>query len=154
MRFTRARDLVPAGLVVAVAVYLAAQLLYDRLPPLPRLAGLTLLALAVVEALFGFALRSRIQREEGRSVQPLTAARAVALAKASSLLGSIMAGAWLGLLGYVLPQSGRVDAAEHDVTVAVVGVVCALALIGAALWLEHCCRTPDDPDERRGDPIR
>jgi hypothetical protein len=25
--------------------------------------------------------------------------------------------------------------------------VAALALVGAALWLEHCCRTPDDPSD-------
>jgi hypothetical protein len=25
--------------------------------------------------------------------------------------------------------------------------VCALALVGGALWLERCCRTPDDPDD-------
>ncbi|GAA3025929.1 DUF3180 domain-containing protein [Actinokineospora globicatena] len=153
MRFTTARDLVLAGLIGAVVVYLALRLLYGDLPPLPQLAGITLLVLAVVEALFGFGLRDRI-KGNGKPVQALTAARAVALAKASSLLGAIMVGAWLGVLGYVLPDSGQVAAAKHDVVSAVIGLGCAAALIGAALWLEHCCRTPPDRDDQRRDPIR
>ncbi|RLK59833.1 DUF3180 domain-containing protein [Actinokineospora cianjurensis] len=153
MTFTKPRDLVLAGLVGAVVVYLALRVLYGDLPPLPRLAGITLLVLAVVEALFGFGLRDRI-KGTGKAVQPLTAARAVALAKASSVLGAIMVGAWLGVLGYVLPESAEVAAAKHDVASAVVGVVCAAALIAAALWLESCCRTPDDRDDQRRDPIR
>ncbi|WP_026422858.1 DUF3180 domain-containing protein [Actinokineospora inagensis] len=153
MKPTKARDLVPAGLVTAVVVYLALRLLYGVLPPLPRLAGITLLVLAVVEALFGFALRGRI-RAEDKAVQPLTAARAVALAKASSLLGSIMLGAWLGVLGYVAPESANFDAAKHDIASAVVGAACAAALIAAAVWLEFCCRTPGNPDDQRQDPNR
>ncbi|GLZ40351.1 DUF3180 domain-containing protein [Actinokineospora sp. NBRC 105648] len=148
MRFTKPRDLLPAGAIGAVVVYLALRLLYGQLRPLPTLAGITLLVLAIVEVAFGFALRARIRGAEGRPVQPLTAARAVALAKASSLLGAIMLGAWLGVLGFVLPKSAQVDAAKHDVSAGVVGAICAAVLIGAALWLESCCRTPEDPDER------
>ncbi|GAA2987787.1 DUF3180 domain-containing protein [Actinokineospora diospyrosa] len=147
MRFTKARDLVPAAIIGAVVGYLALRQFYGDLPPLPRLAGITLLVLAIVEALFGFGLRSRIKA--GKPIQALSAARAVALAKASSLLGAIMLGAWLGVLGYVVPESAQVDAARHDVASAVVGVVCAAALIGGALWLEFCCRTPPDHDDQR-----
>ncbi|WP_018683834.1 DUF3180 domain-containing protein [Actinokineospora enzanensis] len=155
MRFTKARDLVPVGLIAAVVVYLAVRLFYEQLPTLPRLGGVTLLVLAVVEALFGFGLRARIRgRSPERPVQPLTAARAVALAKASSLLGALMLGAWLGVLGYVAPESVDIQAARHDLQSAVIGAVCAAALIGAALWLEACCKTPDDPDEQHRDPIR
>lgn len=152
MRFTRAGDLVAAGLIAAVVVYLALRLVYGELPPLPTFAGVTLLVLAVVEAAFGHALRGRIRGVGGaRPPQPLTAARAVALAKASSLLGAIMLGAWLAVLGYVLPESAQVDAARGDIPSAVVGAVCAASLIAAALWLESCCRTPRDPDDQRRD---
>ena len=47
---------------------------------------------------------------------------------------------------YTAPQSGSVSAAASDTAAAAVGLVCALVLVGGALWLEHCCRTPDDPD--------
>ncbi|GAA4290255.1 DUF3180 domain-containing protein [Actinokineospora soli] len=150
MRFTKASDLVPAGLVTAVALYLLIRGLYGELPPLPTFAGAPLLVLAVVEAVFGYALRGRIRRTStGKPLQPLTAARALALAKASSLLGAIMLGAWLAVLAYVVPESDRVEAARADIPSAAIGAVCAAVLIGAALWLESCCRTPDDPDDQR-----
>lgn len=152
MRFTKAADLVPAGAVAAVVVHLLVRFLYADLPALPTLAGITLLALAAAEAALGYSLRSRIRDPKpGKPVQALTAARALALAKASSLLGAIMVGAWLGVLGYVLPESAQVDAAKDDVPSAVVGALCAAALIGAALWLESCCRTPDDPYDQHRD---
>jgi len=149
MHFTRARDLVVAGVLAAGIVYLTVRVIYGDLIPLPTLAGITLLVLAIVEAALGASLRSRIRRPEpGRRVQPLTAARAVALAKASSLLGAIMLGAWLGLLGYVLPRRSEVDAAAHDTPSAVIGIGCAAVLIAAALYLEWCCRTPRDQDNQ------
>jgi hypothetical protein len=149
MHFTRARDLVTAGLVTAVVAYLLVRVLYGQLPPLPTFAGVTLLVLAIVEAVLGFSLRTRIRSPRAdRPVQPLTAARAVALAKASSLLGAIMAGAWLGLLGYVLPRGAEITAAADDLPSTVVGVICSALLIAAALWLEWCCRTPRDQDNQ------
>ena len=108
-------------------------------------AGATLGVLGIAEALAGNALRARILRRPGaRPVQPLVAARAVLLAKASSLAGAIMAGVWTGLLVYVLPRSAEVTAAASDSLAATVGLVCALVLVAGALWLERCCRTPDD----------
>ncbi|HEY7592110.1 MAG TPA: DUF3180 domain-containing protein [Actinophytocola sp.] len=149
MHFTRARDLVAAGLLAAGTVFLLMQVAYGDLPPLPTFAGVTLLVLAVIEAALGASLRARIRKPEGgRPVQPLTAARAVALAKASSLLGAIMLGAWLGILGYLLPRRAEVTAAADDVPSAVIGLACAAALIAAALYLEWCCRTPRDQDNQ------
>ena len=157
MRFTRARDLVTAGVFTAVVVYLGVRLLSGELPPLPTFAGVTLAVLAVVEAALGTSLRGRIRRmvegkpDGGRPLQPLTAARAVALAKASSLLGAIMLGAWLGVLGYLLPRRAELSAAADDLPSAIIGAVCAAALIAAALWLEHCCRAPHDRDDQRSE---
>jgi hypothetical protein len=147
MRFTRAWDLISAGVIAAVVVYLAVKLLYGKLPPLPPFAGVTLAVLAVVEGLLGASLRDRIRHpDQGKPLQPLTAARAVALAKASSLLGAIMLGAWLAVLVYLLPRQGELAAAADDLPSAIVGAICAAVLIGAALWLEYCCRAPRDPD--------
>jgi cobalamin synthase len=149
MHFTRARDLAAAGLVTAVLVHLLVRVLYGQLPAMPTFAGVTLLVLAVVEAVLAFSLRSRIRNPgEGRPLQPLTAARAVALAKASSLLGAIMLGAWLGLGVYVLPRRAEITAAAADFRSTVVGVTCSALLIAAALWLEWCCRTPRDQDNQ------
>lgn len=155
MRFTRARDLATACVVAIVVVYLAVRLLYGSLPPLPPLAGVTLLVLAIVEAALGTSLRGRIRRMaegrpvDGKPLQPLTVARAVALAKASSLLGAIMLGAWVGVLAYLLPLRTELSAAANDVPSGIIGVVCSIALIAAALWLEYCCRAPRDRGDQR-----
>ena len=150
MTATRPRDLAVAALVAGVVVHLLVRLAYGSLPAIPALAGATLGVLGVAEAIAGSALRARIERRPGTEpVQPLVAARAVLVAQASALGGSIMAGAWAGLLLYVLPRSGELVAAAADTAGAAVGLACALLLVGGALWLERCCRTPDDPDRER-----
>ncbi|GLY55295.1 DUF3180 domain-containing protein [Lentzea sp. NBRC 102530] len=145
MRFTRPRDLTAVALIAALLAHLLLRLAYDTLPPLPVLAGSTLFVIAVVEVVLAFSLRARIQRRPGaRPVQPLTAARAVALAKASSVLGALMLGAWTGVLVYVIPVRDSFPAASNDLVAAVIGMISAVALTAAALWLEHCCKTPKE----------
>ena len=150
MKPTRLRDLAAVAVVAALLGNLVIQLSYAALPGFPLLAGATLGVLGVAEALAGNALRARIQRRPGaRPVQPLVAARAVLLAKASALAGAIMAGVWAGLLAHVLPRSAEVTAAASDAVSGAVGLICALGLVAGALWLERCCRTPDEepPDQ-------
>ncbi|MDT0348011.1 DUF3180 domain-containing protein [Pseudonocardia charpentierae] len=143
----RPRDLVVTALVVAVVVHLLVRLTYGSLPAFPLSAGLPLAVLGLAEAIGGSALRSRIRDRSGaRPVQPLVAARAVLVARASALAGAVMTGVWAGLLAYVAPRSGDVAAAAGDTTAAALGVVGALVLVGGGLWLQHCCRTPDDPE--------
>jgi hypothetical protein len=149
MHFTRPRELIFAGVIGLVLAYLVFKVGYGSIPRLPTMAGVTLLLLAVVEAVLAFTLRDRIK--SGRVLAGITFARAVALAKASSLLGALMLGAWAGALAYLVPRADRITAASDDLPAAEVGMACAAALIAAALWLEHCCRTPEprDPDDRR-----
>lgn len=149
---TRARDLVGAAAVAAVLVSLLLQLSYGDLPTLPTLAGTTLFAFAVAEVVLGTTLRTRIrQRPRTRPVQALTAVKALVLAKASSLAGAITGGAWLGVLGHVLPLRSQLQSAASDTVTASIGAVCAGALVAAGLWLEYCCRTPDDPEDAEPD---
>ncbi len=143
----RPRNLVVTALVVAVVVHLLVRLTYGSLPAFPLSAGLPLAVLGLAEAIGGSALRSRIRDRSGaRPVQPLVAARAVLVARASALAGAVMTGVWAGLLAYVAPRSGDVAAAAGDTTAAALGVVGALVLVAGGLWLQHCCRTPDDPE--------
>jgi hypothetical protein len=147
---TRPRELFAAGLVAAVVVAVLVRLVYGSLPSFPVLGGATLGVLGVAEAIAGSALRARIRQRPGTlPVQPLVAARAVLVAKASALAGALMAGGWLGLLVHVLPRVGEISAAAGDAVAAGVGLACALLLVGGALWLEHCLRTPDDPEQNR-----
>jgi hypothetical protein len=143
---TRPRDLVLPAAGAAVAVHLVVRLTYGSLPTFPLGAGLPLVVLGLAEAVGGFGLRARIRHRPGtRPVEPLVAARAVLVARASALAGALMAGAWLGLLAYVVPRSAVLAAAAGDTAAAAVGLVGAACLVAGALWLQHCCRTPDDP---------
>jgi hypothetical protein len=145
---TRPRDLVLPALVTAVVVHLLVRLTYGSLPDFPLPAGAPLAVLGLAEAIWGTTLRARIRGRAGtRPVQPLLAARAVLVARASALAGAIMTGVWVGLLAYVAPRSADLAAAGSDTPAAAVGVVGALALVAGALWLQHCCRTPDDPTD-------
>jgi hypothetical protein len=149
---TGLRELAPTFVVVTLVAYLVVRASYAALPSVPTLAGVTFLVLAAVEAVLAHTLKARIGRRPGtRAVEPLAAARAVALAKASAVAGTVMAGVWVGLLGYVLPRRSVLTAAAGDTPGAAVGLLGAVALVAAALWLQHCCRTPpdsDDPDDR------
>lgn len=145
MKLTRSRDLFAVALIAGLATGIGLPFLYAQLPPLPKLAGATFGVLAVVEAIVAWQLRARIA--DGK-VQPLTAARAVALAKASSLVGALMFGVWGGVLIYLFPQRSTVAAAAGDSATALVGLVGSAMLVAAALWLEHCCKTPDPPQDR------
>lgn len=147
MHFTRPRELVFATLLGFVLAFLLFQAAYDTLPSLPTLAGTTLLVLAVFEAVLAFVIRVRIRSHQ--VVTGIWIARAVALAKASSLLGALMLGVWLGVLAFLVPRAERLTAASDDLPAAIVGSVCAAALIAAALWLEYSCRTPEPPDRDR-----
>jgi hypothetical protein len=147
VKLTYWRDLLVTGVVVGIVVSLLLQFGYDSVPPLPLFAGATLLLLAIIEYVFSFSVRARVEHRSGtRPLPSVTAVRALALAKASSVIGAIMAGAWLALLVYVLPRREHLAVGTGDLRSGVVGLVSAGALIAAGLWLERCLRTPEDPD--------
>jgi hypothetical protein len=146
MHFTRPRDLVAAGLLGLGLGYLLFETAYSSLPQLPTFAGGTFAVLAVIELVLALTIRSRIKN--GRVVAAIGVARSVALAKASSLAGALMTGAWLAALAYLLPRRDELVAAVLDTRAAVVGVASAAVLVAAGLWLEHCCRTPRDQDRQ------
>lgn len=148
---TRARDLVLYLVIAAVVAWVVTRIAYGSFPPISSFAGASLYPVAVIEVALGFFIRSRItDKEIGEGlhqVHPITAARAFALAKASGQVGSLAAGVWLGFLVWVFPQRGTLRAAAADSPGALIGVGAGLALAAAALWLEYCCRAPDDPTD-------
>ena len=147
---TRIRDLIAYAAAVTLITWLAMRQWYGDLPRLRWFVPLSLILLAIAEVLAANQLRDRIRRRPGAlPVQPLVAARMLALAKASAVVGAVMVGIWTGLLVYVVPRLGQLNAASNDTVVGATGVVAAVALTAAALWLEYCCRTPAPPDGDR-----
>lgn len=154
MGLTRWRDIAAVTVIAGLLGYLLLRWNYQRLPALPLLAGVPAAVIGVGEAIVGSGLRNRIRRPSGDRVpiDPLSAARAVAVAKATALAAAALGGLWLGALIYLLPQADRVTAAAGDRTSAVIGLLSAAVMLAGGLFLERCCRTPDDPDEQPGDP--
>lgn len=145
---TRKRDLAAAVAVAAVFAYLAVHVLYRYFPPITAWTGLSLLAVAVAEAVWALSVRTKIRDGQigvgaGR-LHPLAVARTVAVAKASAWVGALALGWWLGVLAYLLPKRSELRVAGADTPGSVIAAVSAFALVAAALWLQNCCRSPSD----------
>jgi hypothetical protein len=160
----RRRDLAVLAAGLVLASWLLVRSWYGSLPPLDWWLPAPLAVLAVAEALGARTLRTRLAAlraarsgraprpgeaaaGEVRPVEPLLVARLAVLAQASAYVGAAFTGIWGGVLVHVGPSSGRVRAAGDDTVTAVIGIVCSLALVAAALWLESVCRVPPDEDE-------
>jgi Protein of unknown function (DUF3180) len=148
MEPTRKRDLLAGIVVTAVVSWLLVRAVYRWFPPITVWTGVSLLAVAVALAAWGSLVRTRIRDGDigvgqGR-MHPLAVARSVLIAKASAWVGSVVFGWWLAVVVFLLPRRSTVRVAAEDTAGAVVAGLCALALIAAALWLQHCCRSPED----------
>ncbi|KAA1248886.1 DUF3180 domain-containing protein [Mycobacterium simiae] len=149
---TRKRDLTAAAIGAAVVGYVLVVALFRWFPPITAWTGLSLLGVAIAEALWARHIRAKINDGEigggpGR-LHPLTVARSLMVAKASAWVGALVLGWWLGVLVYLLPRRSWQRVAVEDTPGAVVAAGSALALVVAALWLQHCCKSPQDPAER------
>ena len=78
-------------------------------------------------------------------VDPYYATRVLLLAKASSLAGSLFAGAAGGVLAFMTTRG--VDVAIGSVVPTIVAVVGGLGLLAGGLVAEHMCTVPPDDDE-------
>lgn len=148
MNATRIRDLIGIAVVAGVITWVIVRRYYGSLPQVQWYLPLSLAILAAVEFRMARVLRARIRRRPGTTpVNALVAARSLALAKASGLVGAAMAGIWAGLLIHVAPRLSFLSAAGNDTAAASVGVVSSVGLAVAAMYLEYCCRTPKPTDE-------
>jgi hypothetical protein len=148
MGTTRPRELAMAVAVSAVLGYLLMYVVYRVFPPITLWTGVSLLGVALALAGWAFFVRARIRDGEiglGRGrLPPLAVARSVVIAKAAAWMGSVVLGWWLAVVGHLLPRRSGLRVAAEDTSGAVVAALCALALVVAAMWLQHCCRSPDD----------
>jgi len=150
IRPTSLSVLVVAALAAAAAGWLLLSAFYSRMPALPWPPIIVIAGLAVAEGLLAQNTAARIQRRPGAGpVDALAVARYAVLAKASSLAGALSGGFSAGLLAWLSLEPTK--AARDDIPAAIGGVAAALALVGAALWLERSCRVPEQRDRKDGD---
>jgi hypothetical protein len=146
---TRLRTLFLLAVAVAVVSWLLLRAVYSALPSFPWSMLPALVIAAGGEAITARGVRARILGRSGtKPMPPLQVARMVALAKASSLAAALIGGVAAGFAG-AAAGSLPAHAAGHDVFVATSTFGGAVLLAAAALYLEHCCRVPDNPDAAR-----
>ena len=151
MKPTRPSVLLALALLVGLLSWLVVSRQYESLPPLPLAGPLTLVILALGEFGFAFSVRHRLRgptKPVRRRLDPMFVARLAVLAKASSHAAAVVAGGYGGFFVYTLFNlgHGRINA---DSRTSGGSMVAALALTGAALFLEHSCRVPRDGDRSR-----
>lgn len=145
-RPTRLSDLLVPFVVVAALAYLLLQAAYESLPPFRWFTVVPIAALGLIEFVLAGRVRGAVRHRPGaRPVTALAVARAVALGKASALVGAAVLGAELALVSYVLPDAGRTTAAGHDLRVGLVLLAATMLLLAAGLVLE---RAGVDPSHR------
>ncbi len=146
MRPTRWYFLAILGVAAGGAAYLITRARYSDLPSPTLYAQISLFVLAIAEGYTAATTRARLDGRPGtRPIEPMLVARFVALAKASSIVGALAAGAYAGFLGWVV----QIDSptAHDDVRTSVVGIAAGLALVAGALALEWVGRVPKQDDE-------
>lgn len=138
----------PLGIVVISGLLSALVVsgVYGALPILPWTMIPTLGLLALGEGIAAYHTRRRIRRAPGTlPIQALAAARLVALAKSSILLGSLAVGIFGGFALALLDRL-HASAARTDALTAVGTAGAGVLLLVAAVLLEYACRVPDDED--------
>ncbi|MEO5875374.1 MAG: DUF3180 domain-containing protein [Streptosporangiaceae bacterium] len=152
MKASRPAHLLAFVLVPAILVWVLLRVTYASLPPLPWTAVPTLLLVGLAEMVTGLNTRARIHHresaEKSKPIDPLAVARLAALGKASAHAAAVLAGTFLGFVAYL---GGELDKStpRSDFIVSAGTFLAALALVGAALFLEYCCRVPKDPEDAR-----
>ncbi|HVV31519.1 MAG TPA: DUF3180 domain-containing protein [Mycobacteriales bacterium] len=159
MRPTRPSLLLGTFAVALVVAWVATRFGYDSFPPLPDGPVITVLAVALLECGLAWTTRNRLHRRKrptsARPIEPMLVARYAVLARASSLAGALIGGAWAGILIDLLSRRSGVEAIDDDRRVAIAGLISGVLLVVAALWLEWVCRIrrpPAQGDEQDKDP--
>lgn len=131
-------------LITGMLAYVVVDQAYGSLPLLPWTAIPTFALLAVGEGITAVHTRRRIRRVPGTEpIEPLSAARLVALAKASAILASLAIGAFGGM-ALALVSRLHAPASRADALTAAGTLLAAGLLLAAALFLEYACRVPDE----------
>jgi Protein of unknown function (DUF3180) len=151
---TRPATLAVAAMAAMALSWIGISTWWNELPTLGWLPQLTLIGLAVFEAVEAIATKSRIDRKRGASrVQPLVVARFAVLAKASALAGALFGGLYLGMTAWLLTQRGVLAQVDDNLPQAVLGTAGSILFVAAALWLERSCRVPPPPRDSEGPEV-
>ncbi|HEX6233958.1 MAG TPA: DUF3180 domain-containing protein [Jiangellaceae bacterium] len=155
MRATKISTLLGVGLAGLPAGWLFGRLVKastGALPSVPWVLVIVLVVMAVLLLLGARVARGWIdERRYDTRVDALVVARLLALGKAASVFGAIVAGVYFGIAGVAVNQlSGTV--ARDRALLAVAVALASIAVAVAGFRLELACRVPPDESDDTGQP--
>jgi hypothetical protein len=149
MKRTHASPII--GLVLGGAVFgyileLILQTSGGRLVLPPYTLSVTLFVIAVAVLLLAIPIRRRVTGKRRAALSPFYAVRVAVLAKASTLVGSLLVGFALGILIYVLlrPTTPTWELLGPGIA----ELISSAVLLAAGLIAEFLCTLPPDDDEK------
>ena len=150
MQPTRLRLLIGVAVIAAACGWGVVQVVdawSGRLVPVPWLAAVALWLFAGAVAYWALTSRPRLRNRPGaKPMPPIVAARTAALAMAASRIGALVLGFYAGI-AVGMAANLATPSGQQAFWAAAAAAVGALALVAAALWLEHLCRLPVGPDD-------
>jgi polyferredoxin len=111
----------------------------------PFTLAVVLALIGVIVVLIARPVYRAVRRTSKTRVDPFYATRAVVLAKASSLTGSLFGGVVVGVLVFLLTRS--VVPAGSAIAMTVVTVVASIVLLAGGLIAEKMCTLPPQDDD-------
>ena len=142
---TRPRTLLLIGVIALGVTWALLTVVYASLPPLTWTLVPALLIGAALEAWTGRDLRARIQGRRGRAAGAAAVRRADGRPRQGELAGGRVAGRGeRGVHGLPVGDDRRADPARRPGH-ASLSFGASVVLLAAALFLEYCCRVPNDP---------
>lgn len=113
------------------------------IPPLTL--AISLIAIAIVLVAISLPIRRATTGRAHHRIEPFRAMRIAALAKASSLAGSLVLGGSVGVLLFLLTRP--IVPAVGSFWLVIASIVGSAALVAAALVAEWFCTVPKDDDD-------
>lgn len=146
LKRTKISTVALVAIVCALIAWVSTLSFYGSFPPIKATSSVLLWIFAIVCAIGGWLIRKRIGNSgigmDRTQMQPTTVTQWLALGKATAWAGAVFLGLFAGAGMYVIPQAGRLMAAEADLPGVIAGAVGALAAVVAGMWLERSCEAP------------
>jgi hypothetical protein len=121
---------------------------FGQQPDVPWLAAATMCVFAATLLVWTLISRRRLQPERGKPrMHSLVAARTAALAMASSRVGALTCGYYLGFALVALTLRPEIHGGQRFAIAVITSIASALVVV-IALWLERLCRISPPSDEQ------
>ncbi|UYM07001.1 DUF3180 domain-containing protein [Solicola gregarius] len=138
------------GLVVGRAIRPLFEQFDQSAPTVPWTASIALVFLAAVLGWLAYVTYQSVHKRRERIASD-RAVRQLVLAKASAIVGALVAGGYSGFtLSFV--DAMETDLGQERVVHAGVTALAGIVVIVAAVLLERACEVPKDDDEATGSP--